>query len=213
MENISKQVISLQDKRVVGYILKPYIDYSILSKTGYIVVDEDNEEEYLLREEDIITNSQNVVIESHSVLEFIADSSPLRKKIFTDCGEDLGRIKSFTFCKNKIKKIITDKCEINPSYIKEAGYDLIIVSLKRKKKSFPRFENENIKVEIMDKKEVSAPPVVNLSPIYFIGKTAFKTLLGLNSELIIKEGGKVTKQIFEKAKMHNRLNQLFFIIK
>ena len=65
----------------------------------------------------------------------------------------------------------------------------------------------------MEKKEVALPAVINLSQNYYLGKVAFKALLGMNNELIVKEGGKITKQIFDKAKKHNRLNELFFIIK
>ena len=61
--------------------------------------------------------------------------------------------------------------------------------------------------------EFALPAVINLSQNYYLGKVAFKALLGMNNELIVKEGGKITKQIFDKAKKHNRLNELFFIIK
>ena len=60
---------------------------------------------------------------------------------------------------------------------------------------------------------MTLPPVINLTPSHYLGKTAVKTLLGMNNELIVKEGDKVTKQIFDKAKRHNKINELFFIIK
>ncbi len=212
MENISKQVISLEEKRVVGYVLKPLIDYKSLARVGYIIVDEESEQEYFLKNENIVNISDNLLIDSISNLEYMPESDELRKHIISDTGEDLGTISSFMFVNRKLRKIITDKCEIDSKYVREIGRDILLISLKRKKRSFPRFEKEDIKVEIMES-EISVPPVINLSPNYYIGKVAVKTLLGFNNELIIREGEKVSKAILDKAKKHNKINQLFFIIK
>ena len=64
----------------------------------------------------------------------------------------------------------------------------------------------------MDKK-VELPTVINLSPSYYLGKVATRTLLGINNELIVKEGVTINKQIFDRAKRHNKINELFFICK
>ena len=83
MENISKQVISVEDKKVVGYILRPWIDFSILKKTGYIIVDEETEHEYFLRKENILEDGEVIVISSTNILEVVNFQDEFRKKVFS----------------------------------------------------------------------------------------------------------------------------------
>ena len=213
MENIAKKVIAVGEKRYIGYVLKPCIDFKFLKKTGYIVVDEESEQEYFVALENIKKIDDCLLIESANVLEYVGDSGEFRKKVLSNIGEDYGRVKGYVFERRILKKIVTDKCEINARFICDYGEEILFISFARKKKKFPRAKKEDAVVTIMEKKEVALPAVINLSQSYYLGKVAFKTLLGMNNELIVKEGGKITKQIFDKAKKHNRLNELFFIIK
>ena len=213
MENIAKKVIAVNEKRCVGYVLKPHIDFKLLKKTGYIVVDEESEQEYFVALENIKKIDDCLLIESVNVLEYVGESGEFRKKVLSTTGEDFGRVKDYVFERRVLKKIVTDKCEINARFVSDFGEEILFVSFARKKKKFPRAKKEDAVVKIMEKKEVALPAVINLSQNYYLGKVAFKALLGMNNELIVKEGGKITKQIFDKAKKHNRLNELFFIIK
>ena len=211
MENISKQVISVEDKKVVGYILRPWIDFSILKKTGYIIVDEETEHEYFLRKENILEDGEVIVISSTNILEVVNFQDEFRKKVFSYTGDYYGIVEKYIFERNLLKKIITDRAEIYAKNIVNFGMDTLFLSFKRKgKKIFPRFQNEEIKVEVMEKK-LDLPPIVNLSMSYYLGKVATKTLLGFNNELIVKEGVTITKQIFERAKKHNKINELYFV--
>lgn len=208
MENIAKQVVSIEEKKYVGYVLKPYIDFKTFKKAGYIIVDEETEQEYFVDIEFVKTSANYLLIESEKNLELCGESEELRKRVISDTGEDFGRISNFVFTGKTLRKILTEKCEVGAKNIVDSGDDVLFVSFKRKRRKFPRFEKEDMKVEIM-----TLPPVINLSPTHYLGKTAVKTLLGMNNELIVKEGDKVTKQIFDKAKRHNKINELFFIIK
>lgn len=211
MENISKQVISVEDKKVVGYILRPWIDFSILKKTGYIIVDEETEHEYFLRKENILEDGEVIVISSTNILEVVNFQDEFRKKVFSYTGDYYGIVEKYIFERNLLKKIITDRAEIYAKNIVNFGMNTLFLSFKRKrKKIFPRFQNEEIKVEVMEKK-LDLPPIVNLSMSYYLGKVATKTLLGFNNELIVKEGVTITKQIFERAKKHNKINELYFV--
>ncbi len=211
MENISKQVVSLEEKKCIGYVLKPLIDFSSLKKVGYIVVEEETEQEFLLRRENILFCRDIVLISSSSVLEISNIEDEFRKKVLSTSGEDLGNAREYVFQRNFLRKIVTDRAEISSKYIVDFSNDIIFVSFK-KRRTFPRFLKEDMKVEIMDKK-LELPPIINLSPSYYLGKVATKTLLGINNELIIKEGTVITKPIFDKAKRHNKINELFFICK
>ena len=44
---MSKKVVSVEDGEVVGYVLKPVINFSELKKTGYIIVSHMEEEFFL----------------------------------------------------------------------------------------------------------------------------------------------------------------------
>ena len=213
VENISKKVVSISEKKCLGYVLKPCIDFKLLKKVGYIVVDEDSEQEYFLSFDNIKKIEDCVLIESSSVLEFVGDSGEFRKRVLSNSGEDYGVVRDYVFQYRTLKKIVTNRCEIGAKHISDCGDDIIFISFTRKRKKFPRAKKEDSVVTIMEEKEVSLPAVINLSPSYYLGKVAFKTLLGMNNELIVKEGREITRQIFDKAKKHNRLNELFFVIK
>ena len=213
MDNISKCVISLQEKKEIGYVLKPYIDFDAKARLGYIIVDSDSEQEYFVRNEFIKKISDCMLIESSTILEPVNFQDELRKKVVSDSGEDFGRIRDFVFEGEKLKKIVADKGEINARFVESSGEDVVVISFKKKKKMFPRFKDENVKVEVQEEKVVELPEKISLALSNFFGKVAVKTLLGMNNEIIIKEGQKINKQVYEKAKRHNKLNQLFFISK
>ncbi len=211
MENIGKKVVALLEKKVVGFVLKPFINFRLLKKTGYVVVDDESEQEYFVGFENIKKIDDCVLIESSNALEYLGESGEFRKRVLSVAGEDLGRVREYAFRYRVLKKVVTDKCEISAKNISDVGDDVLFVNFSKKRRKFPRSKNENAKVVAMN--EVKLPAVVNLSSSYYIGKVATKMLLGLNHELIVKDGTKITKQIFDKAKKHNRLNELFFIIK
>lgn len=211
MENISKIVLQTNGKRI-GYVLD--VALSGLDKAGYYVVDEESEGEFLLKNENILCVSEKfLLVEDATKLEFISSkpASILMKEVLDEKCNSLGIIKKIEFKKAKCVKIITSFCEILPKYVKTIG-DFVFVSYKRKKKakteiSFPRAD-----VDITVKTQ-SAPERVVLSSSFYIGKISEEDIVGFNNEKIIKKGEVVTKSVVEKAKKHNRLNQLFFALK
>lgn len=212
MDSISKQVISVDDKKVVGYVLKPWIDFSTLKKVGYIIVEDESEQEYFLKNDNILSENDVILIQNLTFLEISHFQNEFRKKVYSLSGGDYGVVRDYLFYRNTLRKLITDKAEIGARFISSVGDEVVFVSFKKKKRIFPRFKNEDIKVEAMDKK-VELPMVINLSPSYYLGKVATRTLLGINNELIVKEGVTINKQIFDRAKRHNKINELFFICK
>ena len=157
MENIAKKVIAVGEKRYIGYVLKPCIDFKFLKKTGYIVVDEESEQEYFVALENIKKIDVCFLIESANVLEYVGDNGENRKKVLSNIGEDYGRVKDYVFERRVLKKIVTDKCEINARFICDYGEEILFISFTRKKKKFPRAKNEDAVVTIMEKKEVALP--------------------------------------------------------
>ncbi|MDE6583200.1 MAG: hypothetical protein K2K31_00930, partial [Clostridia bacterium] len=94
------------------------------------------------------------------------------------------------------------------------GQDFVVVSFKKNKskKSKLNFPKEDLDIFVEIQNEVTLPEKVNLSTKYYIGKISTMDILGYNNERIISKGEVVSREILEKAKVHNKLNQLFFAI-
>ncbi len=215
MNGISKIVFTLEGKRF-GYVLDVAI--SDWKNVGYYVVDDETEGEFFLHKEDILQESKDfVLIENEGKMEISLSRENFRgKQILDEFANDYGRVSGFVFSKNVCTKIVTEKCEILTKYIKIIGKDALFVFNKKRKnvknkQTFPK-TTQNIKVEIMEKKKVTVPEKITLSSSFYVGKICVADVFGYNNERIVSKGEKITKSIFEKAKKHNKLNQLFFLI-
>lgn len=224
MENISKIVLTL-DGQKIGYILDVAFDELTLKKIGYYVVDEETEGELFLKLEDVISISDvAVVVEDVLSFEFVQkrENFLMGKLVFDDKANCYGRVQKLCFNKNKCEKICTTQCEILTKYIKTIGKDFVLLQFSKKKKQKhkdvfldinTKLPNDNV-VEIQNKAVVvSKPEKINLSTVFYVGKMSNEDILGYNNERIVSKGEIVSKAIVEKAKKHNKLNQLFFALK
>ncbi len=217
MENISKIVLTQKGKKV-GYVLDVAVNFDDMQKQGYFVVDEETESEFLLRCEDITSQSSDfLLIEDVSVLEFATErKSVFGKEILDDNCLSYGFVQGLSFKKRKCEKLITEKCEILTKYVKKVGDDFVLVNFKRKKmkstQSFPRTDLE-VKVKVQSVEPPIVPERILLSPSSYLGKISNEDIMGYNNEKIVRKGEIITKVTVEKAKIHNKLNQLFFAIK
>ncbi len=220
MENISKIVLSKSTGKRIGYILDVAIDFKTMNKIGYYIVDEESEGEFFIDISNILSISSDfVVIENSSELQYVSEreESLLGKEVI-DCNSlSLGYIKKLCFSKKRLVKIITDKCEIYAKYISKVGKDIVFVDFKRKRKSkkesyFPKAQFD-LPVQTQITQLVTIPEKIRLSPTYYIGKICGENIFGYNNEKIILKDEVITKSIVDKAKRHNKLNQLFFAIK
>ncbi len=215
MENISKIVISVNDAKEVGYILN--IALEGLSKIGYVVVEQESENEFLLKNEDILAVSKDaVMIEDASRLIFVPseDKTMIGLPVFDETGVFYGVIEKLIFKKNHCEKLITDCCEIKALKVKTIG-DVVILSFKRGRKNtlqkqiFPR---QDVETQVKIQSNL-LPEKVSLSTNFYLGKISTENIYGYNNEKIINKNEIVTRSVVEKAKKHNKLNQLFFALK
>lgn len=218
MENISKIVVSKNDGRRVGFILDIAVGEN-MQKLGYYVVDEESEGEFLLPCENVLWAGNLVLIEDVSVLQFSSERtlSVLGKEILDDEGYNLGKVVDIVFQNKKCIKFVTPVCEIMAKFVRKIGKDYILVSFKRKKVAkvknvFPRTD-DNIVVQIQNFQNAVEPERVRLSSSFYIGKVCTQDIFGYNNEKIALSGDIITRATVEKAKRHNKLNQLFFAIK
>lgn len=219
MNNISKLVVAQKEGKKIGFCLDIALDEK-LRKTGYYVVDEESEEEFFVKSEDFLSTSEStLLVKSCESLEFVGErSGVLGKEILTDECENLGIVHNIVFQNDKCVKLATEKCEIPAKFVQSWGKEFVFVSFKRKKnrkneKKLFEHINENIIVQIQDFQKEISPEKVRLSASYYVGKVANQDIFGFNNEKVVSSGQVITRAIVEKAKKHNRLNQLFFAIK
>ena len=214
MENISKIVVSKNDGRRIGYVLDIAVNLKNFNFDGYYVVDEESEAEFFLPISAVLAISdQFVVIEDVSKLEFSGmRNSLLGKTIIDDSGNDYGVVREILFLKNKVQKFVTSKCEILPKNIQSVGADFIFVTFSKKRKSHAKEVFKRVEPEIVVSIQ-SKPEKINLSNEFYVGKAVKQDVFGYNNERIIAKGETITKHAVEKAKKHNKLNELFFAIK
>lgn len=216
VENISKIVLTNAGKQI-GYVLNVVVDLESKKKTGYYVVDEESESELFLNLDDCLAFGDDfILVDEETKFDLVLNENPqlLGKRVLsTDCLY-LGVVKNLCFKKKTLEKIATEKCEILSKYLLNVGQDFVLVSFKKfktKKKNlnFPR-QDSDFSVQIQN--EVTLPEKVNLSTKYYIGKISDMDIFGYNNERIIAKGEIISKEIVEKAKVHNKLNQLFFAL-
>ena len=234
---ISKNVISLDEGKKLGYVLDVVFDDPLKTFQGLIVVDEESENNFFLPEGRIVSTGENcVMVESEMDLEFqilSSSNNPIGKEVYDEKGGNLGRVCD-VFCEGKrVKKIATNKCEIPQKYIKKSGVNYIIFGIysnKKKNKSNNFFKN---KIEVDNIKD-KLPKVVISSAVenrqenlisvgastmpmrlfagdsFLLGRTVTKDLFGMNNEIIARKNEKIDKKIIKNAKNHNKLNFLAF---
>jgi len=217
-ENLGKKVISIEDGKYLGYILDVCVDVYDFSVYGYLICDEETENVNFINLKDIANIDNYVMVENSSKISFgenIISNNPIGKCVITDEGYDIGRVINIEINKNKIRKIITNKCEIFFSYLNIEG-DIIIFSNRKKKKKIinKKFNNLEIsntqKIFIQKKEEIATPYKTSLIPNKLIGKTCLCDIFGQNQEIIAKKNQIINDKIIKIAKKHNKLNILAF---
>lgn len=228
MENIksfiSKKIISLQGEKI-GYILNGLFDKQLKHFIGFVVVDEESEEEFILEEDKIFSCGEDcIVVESAEAIKpliLLTNFALLGKDVYTDDGVFLGVIKDIVFDHKEVKKILCDKAEILVRQVVGVGEGCVVVGKRKKQKkslNFPKNESCNRVVKItqissrQNENSTSQKPVKFMGNINsVIGKTLKENLFGLNNEIIAKKGEKINKKLINKALSHGKGNMLLFL--
>ncbi len=213
VENISKIVVCKQNGRQIGYVLDVMLDEK-LNKTGYYVVDEQTEAEYCLPLQDVVLCGECLFVESEMALQSFSfeRKSVFEKQVCDEKGTIYGRIERIDFCGDRCIKISTCKGEICAKNILEVGDDFVFLKSKRaRRKNIKKLKLEKVFVE--KEAKILQPEKVSLSANFYVGKYACQDVFGYNNERVVSKGEKITKTIFENVKKHNKLNELFFVLK
>ena len=113
---IAKQVISVVEGKMCGYVLDLVFDENLKMFEGCLIADDENEGAFFLKRKDIFSCENDVLmIESESALDFeflSSTNNPIGKSVYDEKGVFLGCVKDVATCGKIVKKIITNKCEI-----------------------------------------------------------------------------------------------------
>lgn len=222
---IGKKVVALSQGACIGYVLDVTFDENLKKMNGIVIVDEENEDEKFLSNEKLLSqNDEYIFVESAFDCENIfqnQSTNPVGKIVFSENGDDLGRVEDVVMEKSNVQKIVTNKSEINVKNIIVNGSDFLIFGKNNKKikknekifnknvKNMPKIEIQQIKIE-NQKNDIAIPTKIYSSSRLLIGKLTTNDVFGYNNELIIKKNEIITKNIIEKAKKHNKLTFLMF---
>lgn len=221
--NISKKVISLNEGEFIGYILDAVFDEDLDSLQGFLVVDDESEETFILNKENIKSVGDDcIMMDSAGNLKRSFDEdtfNPIGKNVYDANGVYLGTVIDVVVQGRAVRRIITDKCEFFKRNIRKIGKNNIIFgkkSLKNTKRQtlFVIDESLNQKVTTLSVKEKQTKPYrifANQSSI--IGRTMTSDLYGYNNEIIAKKFDIINQNIINRAKLHNKLNFLLYYSK
>lgn len=222
-KEISKKVISIGSGNIVGYVLNVLFDEELKHIEGYMVVDDESEEVFLLSCQKIKSKSEECfMMDNDDDLEIYISSvfnNPIGKVVYDKNGLNLGKVIDIEHERYCVKKIITTKCEFPSIYLQKAGNDCLIFGKNKKKKPKVLFKSKaNLpKVYIEEKQVVQKTKEYPIRLIAqsenLLGKRISHDIFGLNNELIARENEVVTKAIIQKAKKHNRYNLLMFYVR
>lgn len=221
-EQIGKNIIALEEAENIGYVLDICLDDKLKNFTGFVLCDRETESENFISASAIVaSNNGNIFIRTVQEVEPYFGkntNNPFGKIVYDREGVDLGRVIMLEKQGNKIIKIVTTRCELRPQHIYTSGAGCIIFSRsnKVKKRKAPSLKLERLpKVEIMstdrqEAEEVTIPAKVTARTSMLLNRTATADIFGLNNELILRKGEIITQNKIEKAKKHNKLNNLMF---
>ena len=221
--NISKKVISLNEGEFIGYILDAVFDEDLDSLQGFLVVDDESEETFILNKENIKSVGDDCIMmdSTHNLKRFFDEDTfnPIGKNVYDANGVYLGTVIDVVVQGRAVRRIITDKCEFFKRNIRKIGKNNIIFgkkSLKNTKRQalFVIDESLNQKVTTLSVKEKQSKPYrifANQSSI--IGRTMTSDLYGYNNEIIAKKFDIINQNIINRAKLHNKLNFVLYYSK
>ena len=221
---------------VVGYVLNLVLDEDVKNFLGCEIVDDESENSFFLNQKNIIAVGDDcVMIDDSANLElgfFSSSNNPIGKKIYDQKGIYFGRVIEVETKGKIVKKIITNKCEILPKYIKKVGEDFILFSKEENNKKQKK-QNNFLNIKIDEKLNEKLPKIISMNSLQIqenkqinsneknqkqlrqffnsnslVGKIVTEDLFGLNNELIARKNEIINKKIIDSAKLHNKLNLL-----
>ena len=100
MDNISKIVVELSSGKKIGFVLDVCVDWLSCKKVGFVIVDEESQNEYFVAIEDIKLSTKDFVfVEGFESLQFDFDKieTVIGKIVFDENLQNLGKIERIEY--------------------------------------------------------------------------------------------------------------------
>ena len=218
---ISKKVISLEGE-FSGYVLDAIFDEKLDSVQGFLVVDEESEETFVLKKGDIKSASESsVLIDSILALTKAIEEdtfNPINKNVYDTNGVYLGKVIDVLVHGQAVKRIITDKCEFFKRFLRKIGKKNIIFGkritskVKVKELFIAQDTQQTVTIQNLTNNQ-SKPYRIFANQNSIMGRTMQSDLYGYNNEIIAKKFDIINQNIINRAKLHNKLNFLVYYSK
>lgn len=218
---ISKKVISLEGE-FSGYVHDAIFDEKLDSVQGFLVVDEESEETFVLKKGDIKSASEScVMIDSILALTKAIEEdtfNPINKNVYDTNGVYLGKVIDVLVHGQAVKRIITDKCEFFKRFLRKIGKKNIIFGkritskVKVKELFIAQDTQQTVTIQNLTNNQ-SKPYRIFANQNSIMGRTMQSDLYGYNNEIIAKKFDIINQNIINRAKLHNKLNFLVYYSK
>ncbi len=218
---ISKKVISLEGE-FSGYVLDVIFDEKLDSVQGFLVVDEESEETFVLKKGDIKSASEScVMIDSILALTKAIEEdtfNPINKNVYDTNGVYLGKVIDVLVHGQAVKRIITDNCEFFKRFLRKIGKKNIIFGkritskVKVKELFIAQDTQQTVAIQNVTNNQ-SKPYRIFANQNSIMGRTMQSDLYGYNNEIIAKKFDIINQNIINRAKLHNKLNFLVYYSK
>ncbi len=233
---ISKPVLNLFSGKLEGTVKNTSFDPS-LKKVRYLKIFDNEEEEYILPTDKIISCENDVVVikNSEALIPCISainsqENNPINLNVYSTEGENFGRLTDITLNNNfETELFITQTKTFERKNILNITTNIIInctnktirlCDLKPKLCKFEKATIQNPVIIMPTQQEISAtkssyqissnptPQKLVANSNFLIGRKVLKTIYGINNEIIIKKDSIIGTKNLESAKKHNKLNEL-----
>jgi sporulation protein YlmC with PRC-barrel domain len=233
-EIISKEIISVFEGEKIGTVKNITFSNNYKKIKSFVFFDDECEFESEVLSKNVYNATEDgVLIRNLSKVsnDFIVNNNPMNTSVFLLNGTGMGKISDICFDENfNVMQFNTSMGKsFLPNQILKMGFDVCIIKNDSAKISVAAFkpptefapktqilENLQVKLVRLNPTEdtqnflpalpIKVKPNINA----LIGKTATKTITGLNNEVIIRQHAVISKHTLEMAKTHNKTHELIF---
>lgn len=217
-----KQVYSLYEGEVVGTISEASFNKN-LSKISCFKIFDNEENEYTLPLSNIKAFNDCIVITNKNKLEVYVGQTqtPMFKEVVNEnakccgiiCDAEVSNDGTIThFITNQNQNLKPEHIYLRKDFVYHSTSNVLMQNFKPKSNKVLTLSDINVKVFSENNTSTNfLPQKIQYNTESILGKFVKNDLLGINNEVIIKANEPITQKVVNSAKMHNRLNQLFFL--
>ena len=232
MENISKllgkPVISIYNGNLEGYVKNVLVDKKIEKICWLEVFDDETQEEKIVNLKNLYNLQSDAIMIKNNELIYIADTlstdciNPIGYKVFELDGTYYNKITDLEYDEklNITKILLQNDKTLNLKNILNVGNEIVIkknnnIKLfqfkpKTKIQTIGVADNQIVKIQNEDKKQIKTHPKKLLTPNYsfLIGRKVVKDIFAENKQILIKRNVKIDSNIIKIASKNGKLKEL-----